>query len=621
MKRYFIYLFAAMLVSMLARTATAQYSIPSKMDWWYEARFGMFIHFGSYSYLGHGEWAYFTENWTKGPYQSQVTSNFNPVDFNGGTIARLAKKAGMKYLVITAKHHEGFSMWDTEVESFKDVTGTYPYDLPGFTAFTTRDILQELMDSCEAQGIKFCLYYSIMDWCHSSQEVNRSSYYSDMASFVARTAYINDMKLQLNELITKYHPAVLWFDGDWTEYSGTPTLSKWWTKNDGIDLYNYMIGLDSGIIVNERVCRSFGLGDFECPERTIPDSPRSRQWETCQTMNKSWGYNSSDDDYKTPAKLIEELVKVVSRDGNYLLNIGPKGDGTVPAQTTEILESIGEWMSIYGESLYGATRSPFSEEPSWGFYTKKPGKIYLHVFTWPTNGSLTVPSPSDTVKRIFLMNDSANLLNFSYSDDNITISIPENMPNPYNSVIVMDTSLTDASVLISKITVTGEGGSSIITGKGGTLQMLADIEPTNASDKSLTWSVSDTSIASISVTGLLSGKKNGSVYVIASANDGSNIQGQLIITIDDITNIGHEVRNDDNISLFPNPVEDGILNIKQAGRSTLDVTIYNVNGQQVLKQKMSGKVLVLEVSDLLPGVYSVKVSDGENVITRKFNIK
>ena len=531
-------LFAALLVSMLVsvQTATAQYSIPAKMEWWYEARFGMFIHFGSYSYLGHGEWAYFTEKnpvWTKSTYQSQVTSNFNPVDFNGGTIARLAKKAGMKYVVITAKHHEGFCMWDTEVESFKDVTGTKQFDLPGFTTFTTRDILQELKDSCEAQGIKFCLYYSIMDWCHSSQEVNRSSYYSDMASFSARTAYINDMKLQLNELITKYYPAVLWFDGDWTEYSGTPTLTKWWTKNDGIDLYNYVIGLDPNIIVNERVCRSFGLGDFECPEREIPDSPRSRQWETCQTMNNSWGYNSSDNNYKTPKTLIQQLVKVVSRDGNYLLNIGPKGDGTVPAQTTEILESIGEWMTVYGESLYGAKRSPFSKEPSWGFYTKKPGKIYLHIFTWPTNGSLTVPSPSDTVKRIFLMNDPENLLNFSESNGEITISIPVNSPDPYNSVIVMDTSgVPDSPVNISKNILTGD--------------------------------------------------------------------------------------NDDNISLFPNPVEDGILNIKQAGRSTLDITVYNIVGQQVLNQKMSGEFYVLVVSALLPGIYLAKVSNGEKVITRKF---
>lgn len=525
--RLFITFFVSLLL--LVQTATAQYSIPSKMDWWYKARFGMFIHFGSYSYLGRGEWAYFTDIpvWTKSTYQTDVTSNFNPIDFNAGTIARLARNAGMKYLVITAKHHEGFSMWDTEAESFKDVTGTYDYDLPGFTQFTERDILQELKDSCEAYGIKFCLYYSIMDWCHSSQEVNRSTYFSDMASFSARTDYINEMKLQVQELITKYQPAVLWFDGDWTYKSDSPTLTKWWTRDDGIDLYNYVIELDSNIIVNERVCRGFNLADFECPEREIPDSPRSRQWETCQTMNNSWGYNSSDNSYKTPKTIIQELVKVVSRDGNYLLNIGPKGDGTVPSQSSEILESVGEWMTIYGESIYGATRSPFDDEPSWGFITGKTGRIYLHVFNWPANELLTVPMPLETVKKIYLMNDSTILLNYRYEENNIIINVPDNAPNSYNSVIVMDFAGEPATTFkISKI--------------------------------------------------------------------------------------------DNNISLFPNPIDDGILNIKQTESSTFDINIYNIYGQTLLSRKMSGKHLVIDVSAMLPDVYSVKVSNGEKVIIRKF---
>jgi len=529
MKNYFTHLFATLLLSLLAswQMGNAQYSIPSKMDWWYEARFGMFIHFGSYSYLGHGEWAYFTDTpvWTKTTYQSEVTANFNPVDFNAGTIARLAKNAGMKYLVITAKHHEGFCMWDTEVESFKDATGTSPYDLPGFTQFTTRDILQELKDSCEAQGIKFCLYYSIMDWCHSSQNVNRSTYYSDMVSMSARTDYINDMKLQLNELITKYHPAVMWFDGDWTYNSGSPSLSSWWTKNDGIDLYNYVIGLDSTIIVNERVCRGFGLADFECPEREVPASPRSRQWETCQTMNQSWGYASWDNNYKTPKTMIQELVKVVSRDGNYLLNIGPKGDGTVPQKSVDILESMGEWMAIYGESIYGATRSPYASEPSWGFCTKKPGKIYLQVCTWPTNGLLKVPSLSNTINKIFLMDDPTSLLSFTESDGEVSISVPVNSPNSNISVIVMDVS---------------EGPEAL-----------------------------------------------------------------------------SELNNKLTLSFFPNPVKEGKLNIQQSGNSNLAITIYNLNGQQVFNQYRNGESIVLDVSDLLPNIYFVKVSNGEKVVIQK----
>jgi alpha-L-fucosidase len=434
-----------MLISVLGsgQKVTAQYSIPTKMDWWYEARFGMFIHFGSYSELGHGEWAFSTENWTKSDYQSKVSSKFNPTNFNAGTIARLAKKAGMKYLVITAKHHEGFCMWNTAVQSFKDVTGTKRYDLPDFTEFKTRDILRELKDSCEAQGLKFCLYYSILDWCHSSQTIFHGknwNTYSTMASDTAKINYVRDMKAQLSELVTKYHPAVLWFDGDWTYNAGPPSPTSWWTKSDGIDLYNYLMGLDPNLIVNERVARSFGLGDFECPEQKVPKEPLGRQWETCQTMNGSWGYNAKDENYKPAKTLIQEMVKVVSRDGNYLLNIGPKGDGSLPDQTSAILNDFGNWMNIYSPSIYGTTRSPYTMEPEWGFYTKKQGKLFVHVFSWPADGLLTVPSLTNSISKIYLLNDKTKSLKYTLSNGNILISLPVNAPNLTNSVVVIDVS-------------------------------------------------------------------------------------------------------------------------------------------------------------------------------------
>ena len=400
------FLITVLLISMLffQQRATAQYTIPAKMNWWYEDRFGMFIHFGSYSYYANGEWEFANDNWTKSGYQTNISAKFNPVNFNGGTIARLAKNAGMKYLVITAKHHEGFCMWQTAVQSFKDVTGTKLFDLPDFTNFKSRDILKELKDSCDAQGVKFCLYYSILDWDHPSQTIYQQNF-STMASMTARTNYINDMKAQLSELITKYHPAILWFDGDWTNNTGTPTLTSWWTKADGIDLYNYLTGIDPALLVNERVFRGAGLGDWMCPEQTVPTAPEIRPWETNQTMNNSWGYNSGDNNYKTPATLIQQLVQVVSRDGNYLLNIGPKGDGTVTPQSVTILNAFGDWMSKYSESIYGNTRSPFPKEPTWGYYTKKTDKLYTHVFTWPSKGLLKVPSLTNTINKIYTLSD------------------------------------------------------------------------------------------------------------------------------------------------------------------------------------------------------------------------
>jgi len=437
MKRrfYSILLIRLVIVIMPVPNSKAQYNIPEKMVWWYEARFGMFIHFGSYSYLGHGEWAFYTESWTKSDYQTEVSAPFNPESFNAETIVSLAKNAGMKYLVITAKHHEGFCMWHTAVESFTDVSGSVLYDLYDFTVFK-RDILQELKDECDNQGIKFCLYYSILDWNHPSQTA--SNWFSVMSSMTDRTNYINDMKLQLQELITNYHPAVMWFDGDWCANQNPPTLTDWWNKNDGQDLYDYLIGLDSTLIINERVKRGFGLGDFECPEQTVPEAPLSRQWETCQTMNNAWGYNENNESsYKPASTLIRELVRVVSRDGNYLLNIGPQGDGSVTTGATTILNSFADWMSIYSESIYGTTRSPYASEPSWGFYTKKEGKLYVHIINWPESGQLQVPPLINTINRIYMLNDTITSLTYEVSGGNITISLPAVRPNAINSVLVI----------------------------------------------------------------------------------------------------------------------------------------------------------------------------------------
>ncbi len=466
MKKFrYCFLTSMALLFLSAGTILAQYAIPKKMEWWYQARFGMLIHFGSYSYLGHGEWAFSNENWTKGNYQTEVSANFNPINFNGGTIARLAKKAGMKYLVITAKHHEGFCMWPTSVQSFKDTTGTKLFDLQDFTKFGTRDIIKELKDSCDSAGVKFCLYYSILDWDHPSQTiyhdpVNTWYTYSKMASDSARTAYINDMKAQLGELITRYHPYIMWFDGDWTYNTGAPTLTSWWTKNDGIALYDTVIKLDSNILVNERVFRGAGLGDYECPEQTVPAVPLARPWETCQTMNNSWGYTSWDTNYKTPVTLIQQLVQVVSRDGNYLLNIGPEGDGTVTPQSVSILNAFGDWMNTYSESIYGTTRSPYSTEPAWGYYTKKTGKLYAHVFTWPVNGIVKVPSLTNTINKIYLMNDTTTLLNYIDSLGYIRISVPVSAPNSINSVIVIDVEgLPKAAPVLSDIQELNSGNN------------------------------------------------------------------------------------------------------------------------------------------------------------------
>lgn len=426
--------------SVPVQTAKA-YTVPSNMKWWADGKFGMFIHFGAYSQYGQGEWAMSEQEISKKKYQTEIAAKFNPTAFNAGEIAKYAKKAGMKYVVITAKHHEGFSMWDTKVESFKDYTGKKSFSLQGFTPFgsTGRDVLKELKDACNKEGLKFGLYYSIVDWNHSSQTLG-GTLSSKMTSMDARTNYIKDMKAQLQELVSLYDPAVMWFDGDWSYSKKKPTLEKWWTKADGQDLYKYMKSISPKIIVNERVCRSFGLGDFECPERSIPEkgSVPKRAWETCQSMNDAWGYKkSSEKSYVSTGSIIRDLALVASEGGNYLLNIGPKGNGQMTAGSKKILNGVSKWMKKNCVSIYGVSASPFKKDPSWGTYTRKGKTLYAHVYRWPKKGKLVMKRyGKKKIKNITVMGKSKKL-KYTVKGSKVTVNVPKNAPDKKDTVLVV----------------------------------------------------------------------------------------------------------------------------------------------------------------------------------------
>lgn len=421
---------------------TAQaYSVPSNMKWWSQDKFGMFIHFGAYSYYGQGEWAMSEQRISKQKYQTEIAAKFNPTSFNANEIVKYAKKAGMKYIVITAKHHEGFSMWDTQVESFKDYTGTKTFSLQGYTSFgsTGRDVLQELKDACQKAGLRFGLYYSIVDWNHSSQKLG-GKLSSTMLSMDARENYIADMKAQLKELVDRYNPNVMWFDGDWTYSDKKPTLESWWTKADGQDLYRYMKSLNPNLLVNERVCRSFGLGDFECPEREIPEksSVPKRPWETCQSMNDAWGYKKTLEKSYYPVKnLIQDLAMVASEGGNYLLNIGPKGNGQMTDGSKKVLNGISKWMKKNSDSIYGVSASPFKKDPAWGTYTRKDKTIYAHVYQWPKKGTLVMKRyKKKKIKKITVMGKNKKL-KYKIQGNKVTVKVPKKAPDKKDTVLVV----------------------------------------------------------------------------------------------------------------------------------------------------------------------------------------
>ncbi len=414
-----------------------------RMEWWRDARFGMFIHWGLYAIPagewkgerigGIGEWIMERADIPVEEYE-KLAKQFNPVKFDADQWVRIARDAGMKYIVITSKHHDGFCLWDCEVTDY-DIIDATPFD---------RDILGELSEACKKHGVRLCFYYSIMDWHHpDAQAPFYPNYNSRNRTNSNFDRYVETyMKPQLKELITKYGPlGVLWFDGEWI---------KDWTEPQGKDLYKYVRSLQPDIIINNRVGKGRkgmeGLnkgdqeyaGDFGTPEQQIPAKGLPGvDWESCMTMNDTWGYKHYDDNWKSKEDLLRKLVDIASKGGNFLLNVGPTAEGLIPGPSVERLAAMGEWMEVNGESIYGTAASPIGKVP-WGRCTAKPGKLYLHVFSWPANGKLEVPEVKDDVKKAYLLAKKRNKLRLAREGGKVIVDVPDRAPDPINTVIVLE---------------------------------------------------------------------------------------------------------------------------------------------------------------------------------------
>ena len=415
----------------------------ARMQWWREARFGLFIHWGLYA-IPAGEWGgkSIYGEWIRNnahiplPVYDKFVGQFNPVKFDAEAWVRMAKDAGMKYIVITSKHHDGFAIFDSHVSDF-DVMAT-PFK---------RDILKELAAACRNQGMKLCFYHSIMDWHHPDYLPRRDWELPDRPVAGADyDRYVRYLKAQIKELLTNYGDiGVLWFDGEW---------ENTWTEERGRDLYNYVRGLQPSIIVNNRVGASRSgmagfsenkesAGDFGTPEQTIPDTGvPGLDWETCMTMNENWGFNKADKNFKSARDLIRKLADIASKGGNFLLNVGPTAEGVFPAESVERLKAIGAWTKVNGEAIYGTQASPF-RNPAWGRCTLKSGPsgvgLYLHVFDWPKDGALIVPGLLNEPRRAYLLSDAKKTpLALRRAEDALVVSVPAAAPDADDSVVVLE---------------------------------------------------------------------------------------------------------------------------------------------------------------------------------------
>jgi alpha-L-fucosidase len=417
--------FAWALAAVMALPAVAQ----DRLTWWTEARFGMFIHWGIYTVpagewkgkpvAGLGEWI-MNHARIPIPEYERLAAQFNPVEFDADKWVAVAKNAGMKYITITAKHHDGFAMFGSKVSRYNIVDAT-PFH---------RDPMKELAAACRRAGLKLCFYYSqTQDWHEPDGVGNDWDFPAGPRDF---QKYFDEKVIpQVRELLTNYGPiGLIWFD--------TPRNI---TREQSQRLADLVHQLQPACLVSGRVGN--GLGDYDSAgDNQISMGGAKRPWETPVTLNDTWGFKKDDHHWKSPQVLIRQLATTASRGGNYLLNVGPTSLGVIPPESVERLAEVGKWMHLNGDSIYATSANPYPYDVSWGVLTSKPGRLYLHVFNWPQK-ELVMYGLTSKVARASLLATGATL-KFTQTDDPkagytaLTLALPDAAPDPNDSVVVLD---------------------------------------------------------------------------------------------------------------------------------------------------------------------------------------
>jgi alpha-L-fucosidase len=415
-----------------------------RMKWFREAKFGLFIHWGPYSML-EGEWngrnvevgqnAEWIMKFLKIPVKEyrELARGMNPVKFDAHEWVGLAKETGMKYLVITAKHHDGFAMYHSAAS---------PYNIVDWTPFK-RDPIRELAQACAEEGIVFGVYYSHReDWDHPGGYGNNWDYDNDWGENIFNPEkfekYLNEKaKPQLRELLTNYGPiGMVWFD------------RGLYTKEQGEEFVKIVRDLQPKALINSRIghYHQENLGDFqEMGDKGIPPGGLDDYFQTPQTLNHTWGYSKTDTAWKRPEIVIQQLVEVVSRGGSFLLNMGPKGNGEIPDATVKIFRKVGAWVNRNAESIYGASANPFGEL-EWGYCTVKGNKLYLFVRDWPRRNVINLTGLQTHVKSAYMLTDTSEKLSFEQTDNLTRVALPQKAPDYPVSVVVLETDGTPETV-------------------------------------------------------------------------------------------------------------------------------------------------------------------------------
>ena len=433
-----------LLTSFVAQAAAQDAAVEKnqRMAWFRDARFGMFIHWGLYAIpagqwqgkpvSGTGEWIMRNAGITPADYEP-LKAQWNPERFDAKAWAKLAKAAGMKYVVITTKHHDGFALFDSAVSDW-DV-GSAP---------NRTDIMKEVAAACRAEGLRIGWYHSILDW-HHPDYLPRRSVDKRPAADADFDRFVVFLKAQLKELLTNYGSIdMLWFDGEWEQS---------WNRERGWDLYNFCRTLSPQTIINNRVGggrndmqgldKGAGFaGDFGTPEQEIPPGGLPGvDWESCMTMNTTWGWRSDDHAWKSAEVLVRNLIDCASKGGNYLLNVGPTALGEIPPASVERLQAMGAWMARNADSIHGTIAGPFLKPLPFGRCTARSTehgtRLYIHVFDWPADGTVLLPRLTATPQSARL-HVAGTALGIAVGAEGLRLTVPKECPDKIATVLVLD---------------------------------------------------------------------------------------------------------------------------------------------------------------------------------------
>ena len=396
--------------------------------WFQDAKFGMFIHWGVYSVIGDGEWVMNNKKIAVSEYE-KLGPQFNPSSFNAAEWVGLAKSAGMKYITITSKHHDGFAMFGSKVSDY-DIVDRTPYH---------KDPIRMLADECHKQGIKLFFYYSELDW-HNPDYYPRGRTGRDAGRPEAGAwqKYLDYMNGQLRELLTNYGDiGGIWFDGWWDRPDADWQLAR---------TYGLIHSLQPAALVGNNHHRlPFAGEDFQMFEKDLPGKKTAEfnkdsevgtlPLETCETMNRSWGYNQNDKNFKSTRQLVQYLVNAAGANANFLLNIGPKPDGTIQPEFVSGLKDLGRWLAKNGDAIYGTRGGPITPRP-WGVTTQKGNKVYIHILDWQDPAILLPRLPRRIASGHFLKDGST--AQFTENDLGILVKIPETAVDEYDTILVLD---------------------------------------------------------------------------------------------------------------------------------------------------------------------------------------